>query len=55
MKYKAVTFVTNGDIANGHYFYDITLPDALLKMNEKGIDPTDIKKHSKMNIACYPY
>lgn len=24
--YKAVKFVTNGDIKKGHYFYDVTLP-----------------------------
>ena len=53
-KYKAVTFVTSGEFAKGHYFYDVTLPQALLKMKEKGIDPIDMK-NIKMNIACYPY
>lgn len=54
VKYKAVTFVTNGNIAKGHYFYDITLSEAVNKMKEKGIDPTSIL-NIKMNISCYPY
>jgi len=52
MKWKAITFVENGDIAKGHYFYNMTLPEALDKMKEKGIDPT---KNVKMNIAVYPW
>ena len=52
IKFKEVTFVVNGDIANGHYFYDVTLPEALQKMKDKGID---VINNFKMNISVYPY
>jgi hypothetical protein len=52
IEYKAVTFVENNDILHGHYFYNITLPNALQKMKEKGIDP--IKK-TNMGISVYPW
>ena len=65
INFKAVTFVENGDILHGHYFYDaandsdhghifgiigLTLPKAIIKMKEKGIDPI---KNFKMSIAAY--
>jgi hypothetical protein len=52
IKFKAVTFVENGDILHGHYFYDVTLPEALDKMKSLGIDP---KVNFKMTIAVYYY
>lgn len=54
MKFKAVTFIVNGDIAHGHYFYDITLSDALLKMKELKIDAVSML-NKNMNISCYYY
>jgi hypothetical protein len=37
LEFKAVVFVEDGDILRGHYFYNITLPEALRRMGEKGI------------------
>jgi len=50
--FKAITFVENDDIRNGHYFYGMTLPEAMEKMKQKGIDPI---KNVRMNIAVYPW
>ena len=54
MKFKAITFIVNLDIVNGHYFYNVTMTEALTNMKEKGIDPTSML-NIKMNIACYYY
>jgi len=63
--YNAVVFVENDNILHGYYFYnaatdssdghifgfkDLTLPKAIQKMNEIGIDPI---KNFKMNITVY--
>ncbi len=39
IKYKAVTFVIGGDIANGHYYYNLTLPEAIQKILESKNNP----------------
>ena len=52
IKWKAVVFTMNGDLKNGHYFYNVTLHEALLLMAVKGLDPV---KNIKMNIAVYPW
>jgi len=52
MKLKAISFVEKGDILHGHYFYEMTLEEALSKMKEKGIDPII---NPKWNIAIYPW
>ena len=54
MKFKAVTFVVGNDISHGHYFYEVTLPEAIEKMKAKGIDPLSLSNF-KMNIAVYPW
>jgi hypothetical protein len=52
IKFKAVTFVKGDDSLHGHYFYEITLPEALAKIKEKGFDPIN---DFKMTIAVYPW
>ena len=52
IEFKAVAFVTNGDILHGHYFYNVTLPQALDLMKSKGIDPI---MNFKTTIAVYPW
>lgn len=52
IKFKAIAFVIDNDIEHGHYFYEITLPDAIAKMKAKGIDPI---KNIKMRISLYPW
>lgn len=62
---KAITFVESGNAKNGYYFYksshdsdygkifgmkELTLPKAVLKMKEKGINP---ENQFKMNICVY--
>ena len=54
IKFKAVTFVIGNDISHGHYFYEVTLPEAIEKMKAKGIDPLSLSNF-KMNIAVYPW
>lgn len=64
---KAVTFVVDGNLAEGYFFYnspydsgdghihgmiDLTLPKAIAKMQALGLDPI---KNFKMNIAVYYY
>jgi hypothetical protein len=48
--FKAISFVENGDISHGHYFYDITLSEAIAKMIEQGLNPI---LNIKVSIACY--
>lgn len=65
MKFNAITFIENGDMLHGYFFYaaaddsdhghifgmkELTLPKAIAKMKEIGIDPT---ANFKMNIAVY--
>ena len=52
MIFKAVAFVVNGDILHGHYFYNVTLPQALDLIKSKGIDPI---VNVKMTMAVYPW
>ena len=63
--FGAITFVENGDVLHGYYFYNeptdtdyghinginqLTLPKAIKKMGEKGID---VFKNIKINIKVY--
>ncbi len=51
IKFKAVTF--NDHLGpKGFYFYNITLPEALDKVRQKGYDSLD---DFKGRIAVYPY
>ena len=50
--WKAITFTGNGDTKNGYYFYNMTLAEAIKKVNEKGIDPI---RNVRINIAVYPW
>jgi hypothetical protein len=52
IKFKAITFIIGNDILNGYYFYNMTLPEALIQMKEKKIE---VINNFKMNIAVYPY
>jgi hypothetical protein len=52
IKFKAVTFIEGNDTLHGHYFYEVTLPEAIEKMKAKGIDPTSMK-NIRMTIAVY--
>ena len=48
--FKAIAFIENGDIKYGHYFFDITLLEAIAKMVEQGLNPI---QNIKVSIACY--
>ena len=65
--FKSIVFVENGNLAKGYFFYNaphdsdygnilglngLTLPKALAKMKEKGIDAV---KNVKMNIISFYY
>jgi len=53
IEWKEVVFVENGDLKHGHFFFNITLPEALKKMAEKGLpDPV---KNAKVSIQVYPW
>jgi hypothetical protein len=48
--FKAVVFVENNDALHGHYFYNLTLPEAIDRMKAKGIDPIG---NIRMRISVY--
>lgn len=65
MNFRVITFIENGDTLHGYFFYagahdsdyghivsmkELTLPKAIAKMKEKGLDPI---ANFKMNIAVY--
>jgi hypothetical protein len=52
IEWKAIAFVKNGDIRHGHYFYNMTLPEALKEMGKLGMDPL---KDIGIAIAVYPW
>ena len=49
VQFKAVVF-HEGDEENGEWFYNTTLPAAILKIKEMGKDPV---KNFKMTISVY--